>query len=220
MRSIDVEEVDGTQRITLNGDQTLPAFHPRPGLLANGVYTAPTDEALAWDIQATKDLGFNTIRKRIKVEPQRWYLHADQIGMLVWQDMPTADNGDEDARNVFRAELTEMIEGVRIDHLDHRLPVPMNEEAGANGSRLRPARSPTTSRPRTRAVSSTAHSGVNCCNSKGDSGKGDIIDWHRVHRASPAAPRCHARCDRRGARWILTVRPGAHLAERIGEPVR
>src|SRR5690606_11445069 len=93
MRSIAVEEVDGVQRITLNGQQTFLLSTLDQGYWPDGVYTAPTDEALAWDIQATKDLGFNTIRKHIKVEPQRWYLHADQIGMLVWQDMPTADNG-------------------------------------------------------------------------------------------------------------------------------
>ena len=184
MRSIDVEEVDGTQRITLNGNQTFLLSTLDQGYWPDGVYTAPTDEALAWDIQATKDLGFNTIRKHIKVEPQRWYLHADQIGMLVWQDMPTADNGDEDARNVFRAELAEMIEefGSTTSIIGW---VPMNEgwgewEQAATGEIADDVKAQDPSRL------VNAHSGVNCCNSKGDSGKGDIIDWHQY--TGPALP--------------------------------
>ena len=53
------------------------------------LYTAPTDEALKFDIQRTKDLGFNSIRKHVKVEPARWYTHCDRLGMVVWQDMPS-----------------------------------------------------------------------------------------------------------------------------------
>ncbi|MHA1304635.1 MAG: glycoside hydrolase family 2 TIM barrel-domain containing protein, partial [Candidatus Heimdallarchaeaceae archaeon] len=53
-----------------------------------GLYTAPTDEALRFDIEITKKLGFNFIRKHIKVEPLRWYHHCDTLGMLVWQDIP------------------------------------------------------------------------------------------------------------------------------------
>ncbi len=79
----------GLLRLTLNGD---PVFHL--GLLdqgwwPDGLYTAPTDEALAFDIEATLAMGFNTIRKHVKVEPARWYWHADRLGVLVWQDMPS-----------------------------------------------------------------------------------------------------------------------------------
>ncbi|MCP3982958.1 MAG: beta-galactosidase [bacterium] len=79
---------DGIWRLHLNGE---PIFHL--GLLdqgwwPDGLYTAPTDEALAFDIEATKRMGFNTIRKHVKVEPARWYWHADRLGVLVWQDMP------------------------------------------------------------------------------------------------------------------------------------
>ena len=59
------------------------------GYWPDGIYTAPTDEALMYDIQKHKELGYNTIRKHIKVEPQRWYYWADKIGVLVWQDMPS-----------------------------------------------------------------------------------------------------------------------------------
>ena len=65
------------------------------GWWPDGLYTAPTDEALKYDIVKTKDLGFNMIRKHVKVEPARWYTHCDQLGILVWQDMP---NGDRSPR--------------------------------------------------------------------------------------------------------------------------
>ena len=59
------------------------------GYWPDGLYTAPSDEALASDIVAAKALGFNLLRKHAKVEPARWYYHADRLGMLVWQDMPS-----------------------------------------------------------------------------------------------------------------------------------
>ena len=77
-----------TKLLGLN-DQPLFQFGPLDqGWWPDGLYTAPTDEALRYDIQKTKDFGFNMIRKHIKVEPSRWFYHCDQIGMLVWQDMP------------------------------------------------------------------------------------------------------------------------------------
>ena len=65
------------------------------GWWPDGLYTAPTDEALVYDIQKTKYLGFNMIRKHIKVEPARWYTHCDQLGIIVWQDMPSGDRNPE-----------------------------------------------------------------------------------------------------------------------------
>ncbi len=64
------------------------------GWWPDGLYTAPTDEALKFDIEKTKEMGFNMIRKHVKVEPARWYHHCDQMGMLVWQDMPSGDLGN------------------------------------------------------------------------------------------------------------------------------
>ncbi len=83
----------GIVRLTLNGK---PIFHFGPldqGWWPDGLYTAPTDEALAYDIQKTKELGFNMIRKHVKVEPARWYYHCDRLGMIVWQDMPSGGKG-------------------------------------------------------------------------------------------------------------------------------
>ena len=84
---------NGTLRLMLNNK---PIFHFGPldqGWWPDGLYTAPTDEALVYDIQMTKKLGFNMIRKHVKVEPARWYTHCDQLGIMVWQDMPSGGEG-------------------------------------------------------------------------------------------------------------------------------
>jgi len=80
---------DGHMRMTLNGKAL---FHYGPldqGWWPDGLYTAPTDEALKYDLEMTKKLGFNMIRKHIKVEPSRWFYWCDKLGILVWQDMPS-----------------------------------------------------------------------------------------------------------------------------------
>lgn len=80
---------NGVPRLLLNGE---PLFHYGPldqGWWPDGLYTAPTDEALVSDLEVTKQLGFNTVRKHVKVEPARWYWHCDRLGLLVWQDLPT-----------------------------------------------------------------------------------------------------------------------------------
>ncbi|MDR3228581.1 MAG: hypothetical protein LBT53_04125 [Puniceicoccales bacterium] len=85
---------DGVNRLQLN-NKTLFQFGPLDqGWWPDGLYTAPTDEALLFDIKKTKEFGFNLIRKHVKVEPARWYYHCDREGILVWQDMPsTGGNG-------------------------------------------------------------------------------------------------------------------------------
>ncbi|SEF63636.1 glycoside hydrolase family 2 protein [Algoriphagus boritolerans] len=88
------KDQNGHQRMFLNGK---PLFQYGPldqGWWPDGLYTAPTDEALLFDIQKTKEMGFNMIRKHVKIEPARWYYHADRLGMLVWQDMPSGDMGN------------------------------------------------------------------------------------------------------------------------------
>ncbi|MGN1210628.1 MAG: glycoside hydrolase family 2 protein [Candidatus Cryptobacteroides sp.] len=89
MREISIVKNKGyNKRMALNGRQL---FHFGPldqGWWPDGLYTAPTDEALRYDITKTKEWGFNMIRKHIKVEPARWYYWADVEGILVWQDMP------------------------------------------------------------------------------------------------------------------------------------
>ncbi len=58
------------------------------GFWPDGLYTAPSEEAIVWDIEMTKNFGFNMIRKHIKTEPARWYHYCDKLGIIVWQDMP------------------------------------------------------------------------------------------------------------------------------------
>lgn len=85
----------GIVRLQLN-NKDLFQFGPLDqGWWPDGLYTAPTDEALKYDIVKTKDLGFNMIRKHVKVEPARWYMHCDQLGMIVWQDMPNGDRSPQ-----------------------------------------------------------------------------------------------------------------------------
>ena len=89
MRCFTVERDEkGVKRLFLNHK---PYFHNGlldQGYWPDGLYTAPTDEAMVFDIQTMKAMGFNMLRKHIKVEPLRWYYHCDRLGMLVWQDMP------------------------------------------------------------------------------------------------------------------------------------
>ena len=116
----------GIVRLQLN-NKDLFQFGPLDqGWWPDGLYTAPTDEALCYDIKKTKDLGFNMIRKHVKVEPARWYTYCDQMGVIVWQDMPNGDktlewqrkkyfNGTELARSpeseaTYRKEWKEIID--------------------------------------------------------------------------------------------------------------
>ena len=88
-------DADDIVRLELNGE---PLFQFGPldqGWWPDGLYTAPTDEALLFDIVKTKELGYNMIRKHVKVEPARWYYYCDKLGMIVWQDMPSGDQGPQ-----------------------------------------------------------------------------------------------------------------------------
>jgi len=88
MRSVAVvADAQGIPRLHLNGEPFLQAGLLDQGYWPDGLYTAPSDEALVWDIQFARDLGFTMLRKHIKIEPARWYYHCDKLGMLVWQDM-------------------------------------------------------------------------------------------------------------------------------------
>jgi beta-galactosidase/beta-glucuronidase len=95
MRKISMKaDAAGVQRMLLNNQFVFQYGPLDQGWWPDGLYTGPTDEALKFDIQKTKDMGFNMIRKHVKVEPARWYYHCDKLGMLVWQDMPSGDMGN------------------------------------------------------------------------------------------------------------------------------
>jgi beta-galactosidase/beta-glucuronidase len=95
MRKISIApDANGIQKMMLNNHFLFQYGPLDQGWWPDGLYTAPTDAALKFDIEKTKEMGFNMIRKHIKVEPARWYYYCDSIGMLVWQDMPSGDLGN------------------------------------------------------------------------------------------------------------------------------
>ncbi|MHA1193320.1 MAG: glycoside hydrolase family 2 protein [Promethearchaeota archaeon] len=92
MRKISLNKAENDIRqIELNNKPIFQYGTLDQGYWPDGLYTAPTDAALKYDIEITKELGFNMIRKHVKVEPARWYYHCDKIGILVWQDMPNGE---------------------------------------------------------------------------------------------------------------------------------
>ncbi len=150
MRKISVgKDAQGIQRMFLN-DKFV--FHYGPldqGWWPDGLHTAPSDEALKFDIVKTKEMGFNMIRKHIKVEPARWYRHCDSLGILVWQDMPSGDlggniwdmqpgkisNGSHDKQRSAASEAIYKKEWKSIMDVLHNFPsiviwVPFNEAWG------------------------------------------------------------------------------------------
>lgn len=111
MRKIGIaRDAAGVDRIFLNNKPYFNLGTLDQGFWPEGLYTAPTDEALSYDIKTIKAMGFNTIRKHIKVEPARWYYHADKLGMLVWQDMVNPNQGlPEGSKAAFEAQCSETL---------------------------------------------------------------------------------------------------------------
>lgn len=186
LRSIGlVRDAQGRNRMALNG-KILFQFGPLDqGFWPDGLYTAPTDAALRFDLEQTKRLGFNAVRKHVKVEPARWYYWADHLGLLVWQDMPSLpidlsrppqdgpQTPGEDGKAHYDAELSAMIDQLR-SVTSIVVWVAFNEgwgefDTAAVADRIRKA-------DPTRLVD--ASSGVNCCYSLPDSGAGQIYDDH------------------------------------------
>jgi hypothetical protein len=179
-----VPDAEGRPRIALNGQITFLHGPLDQGYWPDGLYTAPTDEALRFDLEKTKELGFNFVRKHVKVEPARWYHWADRLGLLVWQDMPSptvsfdgppgpAPDPVPEAQERFEAELAALV--VQLRNVPSVIGwVPFNEGWGEFDTariaslvkRLDP----------TRLV--IANSGVNCCFSRPDTGAGDVYDDH------------------------------------------
>ncbi len=146
MRKIEVKaDGQGHQRLYLNNK---PLFHYGPldqGWWPDGLYTAPTDAALKYDIEITKKLGFNMARKHVKIEPARWYYWCDRLGLMVWQDMPSTTGGppwvrdetkpgpqwDRDAESAeqFKRELAAMVNAF-YNHPSIVMWVPFNERWG------------------------------------------------------------------------------------------
>ncbi|NQT37270.1 MAG: glycoside hydrolase family 2 [Planctomycetes bacterium] len=114
MRKIErVKDEHGHPRMRLNGQFVFQIGPLDQGFWPDGLYTAPTDEALRYDIEVTKQLGFNMARKHVKIEPDRWYYWCDKLGLLVWQDMPSANNKTPESKKQFERELHRMVDGFR-----------------------------------------------------------------------------------------------------------
>ena len=151
-RTLDkVESYFGMRKISLGKDEkgftrlmlnNKPYFQFGPldqGFWPDGLYTAPTDAALRYDIEITKKLGFNLARKHVKIEPDRWYYWCDKLGLLVWQDMPSGDkyiggrdpdiSRSQESAKEFEQELSALVQG-RGNHPCIVMWVPYNEGWG------------------------------------------------------------------------------------------
>ncbi|MGW2433660.1 PA14 domain-containing protein [Streptomyces sp. NPDC001640] len=181
MRSIEVQKIDGVPRTVLNGKPVFMMATLDQGFWPDGLYTAPSDEALAYDLKMHKNMGFNAVRKHIKVEPDRWFYWADRLGLLVWQDMPAMTAGvnpSTAARTEYEHEMKEMID----EHISSPavvMWVVFNEGWGQYD--IGRVASQAKSWDPSRLVNNM--SGLNLGN---DGGAGDIMDEHGY--PSPALP--------------------------------
>lgn len=137
MRKIEVKkDVAGINRLFLNNQVLFQIGPLDQGWWPDGLYTAATDDALLFDVEMTRKLGFNMARKHVKVEPARWYYHCDKLGLLVWQDMPGGGgagdklgDGTVFPRSQFELELKRMIDAYH-NHPCIVMWVPFNEGWG------------------------------------------------------------------------------------------
>ncbi|QWF83328.1 glycoside hydrolase family 2 protein [Amycolatopsis sp. CA-230715] len=179
-----VNDAQGRPRIALNGKTTFLHGPLDQGFWPDGIYTAPTDAALKFDLEQIKKLGLNFVRKHIKVEPARWYYWADKLGLMVWQDMPSlvvsfdgppgpAPDPVPEAKAHYEQGLTAMVDQLRSSPSIIGW-VPFNEGWGEFDTQ-RIADKVKAQDP-SRLVN--ASSGVNCCLSRPDTGAGDVYDDH------------------------------------------
>ena len=168
----------GITRMLLNNKFVFQVGPLDQGFWPDGIYTAPTDAALKFDIEAEKKLGFNMVRKHVKVEPERWYYWADKLGLLVWQDMPAGDNATPQAIEQFGHELDRMIAG-RGNHPCIVMWVVFNEGWGE-----KPADVPSFVE-RVKKLDPTRL--VDNASGWTDKGVGDVIDMH--HYPDPSMPK-------------------------------
>jgi len=172
MRKIALGKDDkGVTRMMLNGK---PVFQVGPldqGFWPDGIYTAPTDEALRFDIAETKRLGFNATRKHVKVEPARWYYWCDKIGLLVWQDMPCGNSYTDKPQPIdkpqFKSELMNMVKN-NWNHPSIIMWVVFNENQGQHDTEALVAE--------VKALDPSRL--VNNASGNDDKNCGDVIDKH------------------------------------------
>jgi hypothetical protein len=217
MRKIAVgKDPSGVNRLMLNNKFVFECGLLDQGYWPDGLYTAPTDSALAYDIRTMKALGFNTARKHGKVEPDRWYWWCDKLGLLVWQDMvpkfPAAGYGPnelytspEDARQ-FELEMHRMIDGLR-NHPSVIVWTVFNETWGQYDTK-RLARW-VGELDTTRLVNSAS----GCENF----GVGDIIDGHQYPGPGPGPTKSWPTADPDEWQWEVKAMPDSTRAALPGE---
>ncbi|MFI9617198.1 LamG-like jellyroll fold domain-containing protein [Streptomyces sp. NPDC052023] len=207
MREIGIAKVGGFQKLVLNGKPVFSLATLDQGFWPDGLYTAPSDEALAFDLKAHKQLGFNAVRKHIKVESPRWFYHADRLGLLVWQDFVSGNITNETGRRAF------VDQGMEVMREHHNAPSVISwivfNEGWGEWDRTETGRIAESVKAADPSRVVNAHSGVNCCNSKGDSGKGDIIDHHDYNNEDPPFPDRRAALD--GEHGGFTLRTPGHM---------
>jgi hypothetical protein len=196
-----VNDAKGRPRIALNGKITFLNGPLDQGFWPDGIYTAPTDDALRFDLERTKAMGMNFVRKHAKVEPARWYYWADKLGLMVWQDMPSLDVSLDipvgpapdpvpAAKANFEKELSAMVDQLRS--VTSIIGWVVFNEGWGEFDTARIADAVKAEDP-TRMVN--AQSGVNCCKSRGDTKAGDVYDDHTY--VGPGRPMVHDKRDDR-----------------------
>ncbi|WP_420594359.1 AbfB domain-containing protein, partial [Deinococcus sp.] len=188
MRSLTIGTIRGVPRPLLNGQFLFQFGTLDQGFWPDGIYTPPTEEAIKADLQTIKNLGFNMVRKHIKVEPQRWYYWADKLGLMVWQDMPNPGRDDKDnpsplVRSRFEAAAHDIVNQHRNSPAIVQWDI-FNEGWGD----YEIPRLATLFKSWDASRWIDAHTGINW--GPGDTGAGDIIDTHDFDHdyPGPAAP--------------------------------
>jgi hypothetical protein len=208
LRQVEVKQVGGFPKLVLNGKPIFSLATLDQGFWPDGLYTQPSDAALKFDLVETKKLGFNAVRKHIKVESARFYRHADELGLLVWQDFVSADIDSPAGQQAWLSQGQEMMRQL------HSYPsiigwVIFNEGWG-EWDRTATGRIADEVKALDPSRIINAHSGVNCCSSKGDSGKGDVIDHHDYVNNDPPYPDA-TRIAMDGEHGGFTLRTPGHM---------
>jgi Glycosyl hydrolases family 2, sugar binding domain/Glycosyl hydrolases family 2/Glycosyl hydrolases family 2, TIM barrel domain len=189
MRKISLGKVGGVLRPLLNNKFVFQMGLLDHGYWPDGIYTQPTEEALKWDLQQIKALGFNTIRKHMKVEPARYYYWADKLGLMIWQDMPAIFPKPLDSTSAtdlanFQTELQAMV----TQHKSYTSIIqwtPFNEHWGQPASAATVHQIVANIRSWDPSRLIDEDSGYTT-NPDGDAGAGDILDLHAY--IGPASP--------------------------------
>jgi hypothetical protein len=185
MRKVSLGKDDkGLTRILINNRFVFQNGPLDQGFWPDGIYTPPTEDAMKYDLEMIRKMGFNMLRKHVKVEPRRFYYWCDRMGLLVWQDMPNGDakiapedpdiTRTQESASQFERELTQLVK-THINHPSIIMWVPFNEGWGQYET------------PRivnyVKSLDKTRL--VNNASGWSDRQTGDVLDWH-----SYPAPSC------------------------------